>query len=105
VIGGLAAACLAAVVLRWGGDRGADKTTITVPPRSAQTDVVKPAGAVEVSEPALLAYHIALTRSPEELDALLNKHGTGARETNSDLVPIRAFIGSDPALHSLPGEY
>ena len=96
--GGLAAACLAAVILRWGVNRGIELQPIVVKPRSS------PVVEIEDSEPTLLAYERALTRSPEELDALLHKHSVRARETSPDLVRIRAFARRDAALNTVLGE-
>jgi hypothetical protein len=97
--GSLAAACLTVVFLWWGVDRGIESKPFVVLPRSS------PAVEVEDSEPTLLAYERALIRSPEEFDALLNKHATVARETSPDLVRIRAFTRRDAALQTLLGEH
>ena len=104
--GGLAAACLAAVLFRRvgghgeGSDPGPDPRPVVVRPRPAAPVAVE----VDDSEPTLLAYQRALARSPEELDALLNKHALGAPQPNPELLAIGAFTRSDPALHALLGE-
>ena len=58
----------------------------------------------EDSQPTLLAYQRALARSPEELDASLNKHALVAPESNLELVPLGPFNRSDAALHDLLGD-
>jgi hypothetical protein len=96
--GGLAAAFLAAILIWWGGGRRVEPKPIVIRHRPA------PPALVEDSEPTLLAYQRALARSPEELDALLNKHALGAPQPNPELLAIGAFTRSDPALHALLGE-
>jgi hypothetical protein len=95
---GLAAACLAAVLLWWGSGRRTEPEPIVVQPRP------RPPSRVEGAEPTLLAYQRALARSPEDLDALLDKQAVAAPEPNPELVRIRAFTRSDAALHALLGE-
>jgi hypothetical protein len=94
---GLAAACLAAVLL-WG--RGGR------PPEREQPVVPRPAppAPVEKPEPSLLDYQRALSRSPEELDALLNLCEQTVPEPDEGFVSIRAFRGSEAALYALLGE-
>ncbi len=95
--GGLAAACLAAVLL-WG--RGGRRVELeqTVAPTPA------PPAPVEESEPSLLTYQRALSRSSEELDALLNQCAQTAPEPDQELVSVGAFPRSEAALHALLGE-
>jgi hypothetical protein len=95
--GGLAVACLA-VVLFWrrGGDRIETKPFVRSQP--------KPPALVEDSGPTLLAYERALARSPQELDALLDKDAGIASAANSELVRVGAFTRFDAALHALLGE-
>jgi hypothetical protein len=97
--GGLAAACLAAVIFWWRGDRSLEPKPIVVPSQiSVSVDV-------DDSEPTLLVYHRALSRSPEVLDALLKKQGRSALAANRDPVPMRAFFTRpDTDQHTLPGE-
>jgi hypothetical protein len=95
--GGLAAACLAALLLGWGGRR-VEPVQPVVPRRP------EPPVAVEDSEPTLLAYERALAHSSGELDALLNKHARVAPEPNPELGRIGAFTRSDATLHALLGE-
>ncbi len=93
--GGLAAACLAALLYQWGGGRRVEPEPIVQP---------QPALPVEDSEPTLREYQRALARSPEELDALLDKQAVAAPEPNPELGRIGAFTRSDAALHALLGE-
>jgi hypothetical protein len=98
LVGGLAAACLAAVLVRWGGGGGVKPTPIVV--------AVPPAQVVDVerSGTTLLAYQRALARSPEELDALLDRDAANAPDRSPELMRICAFTRSDAALHALLGE-
>jgi hypothetical protein len=95
--GGLAAACLAAVVFWWARGRRVEPEQI-VRPQPA------PPALIEDSEPTLLEYQRALSRSSEELDALLNKHARAAPQPNPELERIGAFTRSEAALHALLGE-
>ena len=96
--GGLAAACLAAVLFRWRGDRGVEPGPIAVLPQPAPPVMVVDSGFT------LLAYERALARSPEDLDALLAKDAVVAPESNPELVRICAFPRSDAALRALLGD-
>jgi hypothetical protein len=95
---GLAAACLAVVLLwREGGGGGISDLDPVLPPQ--------PPPSVVEQRPTLLAYERALGRSPEALDALLSKHAVTSPESNADVVHVGAsFMGSDAALHALLGE-
>jgi hypothetical protein len=95
--GGLAAACLAAVLFRWGAGRR-DEPESVVRPQPA------PSAPVEDAEPTLWAYERALARSPEEVEALLNKHATATAGPDPEVVPVSAFLRSDAALHALLGD-
>lgn len=97
-VGGLAAACLAAVVLRWEGGRRREREPIVIAPPPA------PSVKVEDSEPTLLAYHRALGRSPDELDALLDTHARVTAEPSPEFARICVFTRADVALHALLGE-
>jgi len=57
-----------------------------------------------VSPPTLQAYERALSRSPEDLELLLNAQALGTFSTDPVSVPIGAFAGSDAALHALFGD-
>jgi hypothetical protein len=95
VSGGLAAACLAAVLLWWGRGREEDHAP---GPRPV------PLAVIDDAPPTLLAYQRALAGSLEELDALLDRQAVTDVETNPDLVPAAVFSRSDAALHDLLGE-
>src|SRR5438034_1173420 len=84
VSGGLAAACLAAVFLWWWAGREPEQKQAREPPQPAPSVLEDPG-------PTLLAYERALAHSPEELDALLDKHATIAPELNNESVSIGAF--------------
>jgi uncharacterized protein YjeT (DUF2065 family) len=95
--GGLAAACLAAVLLGWWARRGEQKP-VAVRPRPA------PPAAVEGPGPTLLAYERALARSPEDLDALLDRDAGAPEHADSEFSPTAAFNRSDAAVHDLLGD-
>jgi hypothetical protein len=106
LVAGLAAACLAVVLFRRGGGPGQgsgprpDPGPVVVQPR--------PVPPVEVdaddSEPTLLAYDLALARSPEDLIALLNRRAAVDRESRPELARIGAFTRPDASLRTLLGE-
>ena len=98
LVAGVAAACLAGVLFRWGGDRGVEPGPIAGQPQPAPPVMVVDSGFT------LLAYQRALARSPEDLDALLAKDAVVAPESNPELVGICAFTRSDVALHALLGD-
>jgi hypothetical protein len=106
--GSLAAACLLAVLWWWGPGRGVKPQTNVVRnptmPRAEVTHVEVPDGAVNDAVPTLLAYQRALARSPEELEALLNRHALAAPASDPELVRIGALTRSDAALHTLLGD-
>jgi hypothetical protein len=96
--GSLAAACLAAVIFsRWRIDQGFEpKPTVAMPH-------LVPAVEVKNSEPTRLAYWRALARSPEELDAFLDKNTIGPPKPQHEHMQISALLRSDSALHTLIG--
>jgi hypothetical protein len=96
--GGLAAACLAAILFWWAAGRRADPDSPVIQPQPA------PPALAQDAEPTLLTYQRALARSPEALDALLSQQAPVAPETNPEPVRIRAFTRSDATLHALLGE-
>jgi hypothetical protein len=96
--GGLAAACLAAVLFQWEGERAVETPPIAVLPRSAPPLTTVAPGFT------ILAYERALARSPEDLDALLTRDAAVALESNPELVRIRAFSQSNAELHALLGD-
>jgi hypothetical protein len=99
VVGGLIAACVAVVVVRWGGGGGVEPAPVVVPPPP-------PAAPAEVEDsgPTLLAYQRALARSPEDLNALLDKEAGGSPEVNPELVRVGPLMRSDATLHALLGK-
>jgi hypothetical protein len=96
--GSLAAACLAVVLIPWGGGRR------VAPPPSSIRPQPAPVAEAEDSGPSVRAYQCALARSPAELDALLDKHAVVAPDPNPEFVHLGAFPGSHGALHALLGE-
>ena len=96
--GSLVAACLAAVAWWWIGGQNVETPPEFVAPAP------RSAGAADVVEPTLLAYQRALARSPEELEALLNRHASMTPLRDPELVRVGAFTRSDAALHTLLGD-
>jgi hypothetical protein len=97
LVGGLAAACVAAVLIGWWARRGEPRPLVTRP-RPA------PPAVVERPAPTLLAYQQALARSPEELDAVLDRDAEAPRPEGPELSATCAFTRSDAALHALLGD-
>jgi hypothetical protein len=96
--GGLAAACLTAVLFPWEGSQRIERKAIVGLPEPPLSVEVEDAG------PTLMAYQQAFVRSPEALDALLDKDAMIAPEPNPELVRICDFTRSDAALRTLLGE-
>jgi hypothetical protein len=59
---------------------------------------------VEDAGPMLLVYQRALARSPEDLDALLDKEAGGSPDVNPELVRVGPLTRSDATLHALLGK-
>jgi hypothetical protein len=96
--GGLAAACLAAMLFPWPGRQGDDnglRPTVTPP---------TPHLAADESRPVLLAYQRAWARSPEDLAALLDKHAMAAPGPRLALPQVRGYPRSNALLDTLLGE-
>ena len=98
LVGSLAAACLAAVLFRWGGDGGVGPGPIAVPPRPAQV------AGIDDPWPTLLAYDRALAHSPEALSTLLDRHAEAPAGPRPEPEPIRAFTRSEAERHALLGD-
>jgi hypothetical protein len=101
--GGLAAAFLAAVVTWWEHGQRVERQPFVVHSRPVPRVGVEDAD-VQDSGPTLLAYQRALARSPDELDALLNRQARAEPEGNPALARIRAFTRSDAELRALLGD-
>ncbi len=97
---GLAAACAVTVLLRWGGVRNLEPAPHVV---LTQSELAPPV-AVDDAGSTFLIYRNALSRSPEDLDALLARDALATRESNPELVQISAFTRSATALQSLVGD-
>ncbi|MFL5243322.1 MAG: hypothetical protein ACJ8FY_14550 [Gemmataceae bacterium] len=95
--GGLAAACLAAAIILW-RQSGRD-----VRPEPIVVRDVLPL-AEEKVEPTLLDYQCALARSPEELEALIDREAHSAAEANPEQMRIHSFNWSNAELHELLGD-
>jgi hypothetical protein len=107
--GGLAAACLVAVVYWW-STRGVDSpSVIVVLPDAPSVEPgprvvpVTPAGTADW-EPRLLAYRRALARSTEELDVLLTREARVASEPLDQTAQFRAFTPSNASLNAFLGD-
>jgi hypothetical protein len=98
VAGGLAAACVTAAIFLWRGNgRPEQIEQAVIPP--------KPVLPVEEMTPTLQAYSRALARSPEELDALLDKHAAAAPRLHRESSPVHAFTRSQVDLQTWRGEF
>jgi hypothetical protein len=86
------------MVLLWRGGGAQVEPERVVRPQPA------PPNAIQTSGPTLLAYERALDRSPEELDALLDKDAAAAPELRPDVVRSGAFARSEATLRALLGE-
>jgi hypothetical protein len=98
IASGLAAACAAATLLHVGGSRlvEPEQPIVRVPP--------VPPVEVEDSRATRRAYQRALARSPEDLDALLDRDAMAFQKPNPELGRIRASSRSDAELRALLGE-
>jgi hypothetical protein len=96
--GGLAAAVLAAIVFPWTVKTSGEVGALQVGTQSV------PGVAVEPPLPTLMVYQRALARSPEALDARLDKDAALPMGPDPQLAQISAFTRSDAALHALLGE-
>ena len=94
----LVAACLATVLLRWNQPDG-----VVAPPGSVGPAVTI-AAAPDDSEPTLLAYQRAVSRSSEDLHILLNRHPRMTSVSNPALVRVSDFTRFDTTLDLLLGE-
>jgi hypothetical protein len=96
--GGLAAACvLAVLLLRRANGPSVEPGPIAEVPRAAR-------GAGDDSLPTVQVYQHALARSPEELDALLDRHAVRAARSDPRAAHIHAFPRSDVETRALIGE-
>jgi hypothetical protein len=98
LVAGLAAACLVALFLGRGGHRGVDRRPAIVGPPLVTS------GRTEDMLPSLRAYRQALDRSPEDLEALLDRHAARSHGLASRLVRIRAFNQPDSERQAMTGE-
>ena len=94
--GALAAACLAAVLLGWRNNVSLDPTSIDTLPA--------PVAVNGDAKPTVLAYRRALARSPQALNALLDKHAARTLQPDSPRTQIRAFTRSDERSASIGEE-
>jgi hypothetical protein len=86
--GGLAAACLAVLVLWWRGEDGAPQhDPIVNPPSVPGRSLVQ----AEDHWPTLLVYRQALAQSPEAFDALLDRHAALAARWAPPAEPMYVF--------------
>lgn len=98
LVGGLIAACLGGLLLGWGGGWMTPDQPIVGGPQ------IRPPVQTDDPLPSLRAYRQALARSPEDLDALLDKHAARASGPDPQLVRIRAFTRSELEARTFSGE-
>jgi hypothetical protein len=98
MIGGLMAACLAAIVI-W---RELIPGTEHVPPQAAQDLLV--ARALDLGSPSVWSYRKALTYSSDSLAELLDQHSIKEPGSNGEHVSVHAFARFDSNINDLLGE-
>jgi hypothetical protein len=98
IFGGLAAACLAAIVI-W---RELIPATEYRPPRASDDLLV--ARALDLDSPSVWSYRKALTYSSESLAELLDQHSVQEPGSNAGYVPVHAFARLDSNINDLMGE-
>jgi hypothetical protein len=94
--GALAAACLAALLLGWRSSTDIQANTASHP---AEMFV-----EFDDKKPTLLAYRHALSRSPKELEALLDKHADLMLPPDARGMRVQAFAQSEADLLTWIGE-
>ena len=99
LLASLAASCLLALSLRWGGGRGVESRPVEVGSRPA------PSAEALRTGPTLLVYERALARSLEELDALLDEDAVIARGPGPGPTRVCDFTRSVASLDALLGGY
>jgi hypothetical protein len=87
--GGLAAACLVGFLFGQGGGKDVDSRRAAVAPPPVAPE------QVDDALPTLRAYRHIVSRSPEELDAVLDKQAARAPRPDPRLGHISAFTRSD----------
>jgi hypothetical protein len=98
LVGSPVAVCVIALVWVWLGGNRAESPPEFAEARSAS------AASVVYSEPTLLAYQRALTRSSEEFDRLLNRNAFATPLRDPEPVLVGAFTRSDSAFNALLGD-
>jgi hypothetical protein len=98
MIGGLAAACLAAIVIWRELIPGAENW-----PQQVSQDLFV-AGAFNSDSPSVWSYRKALTHSSESLAELLDQHSAKEPGSNAGYVPVHAFARLDSNINNLLGE-
>jgi hypothetical protein len=98
IIGGLAAACLAAIVI-W---RELIPAMENGPPQASHDLLV--ARAFDSGSPSVWSYRKALTQSSESLAELFDQHSAQEPGSNARHVPVHAFARLDSNINDLFGE-
>jgi len=96
-IAGIAATCLTVALLVWPGPAGKPEPNSPFAPLDLPV-----AAAFDDALPTVWTYRHALDRSPQDLDALLDKHAASA-STNNDRTAPHLYIGLNSG-HFFNGE-
>jgi hypothetical protein len=98
MIGGLVAACLAAVAIWLANRSQVDTHSQDGRPESLL------ATAFDPTFPSVWTYRHAVIHSPDSLDALLERHAKVTRESRRDSMPLHAFARLDSKTNDNSGE-
>jgi hypothetical protein len=94
----VAAGVVVAILLR------RDREPVIEVEKPLETVQPRMANAFDDAMPSVWTYRRVLSRSADELTALLDKHAGLTREPNAQFVQVRAFTRFDTDPHPLPGE-
>jgi hypothetical protein len=97
VAGGVIAAGLLAMIFVRRGDEA-------VEPLAPHVPVAETAAAFDDTLPSLWTYRTALARSPDAVDALLDRHSAGTTESKPGRARVYFFARYDSDLNPLAGE-
>jgi hypothetical protein len=100
LVGGLAAACVAVAICLSFLNRGTPNGKRSVDASNVATSVTE---ARETS-PTVWRYQLALARSPDAIDTVLDRQSKSALDPGDPLVRVSAFTRTPSTLHALLGD-